>query len=52
MWVWGKLVAWALRKHIAREIRPYCERAGVDREAAFEASCSRLRKHFDAAWPL
>lgn len=51
MWVWGKLATWLLRRHIAAELRPHCEATGVSREDAYAASCSRLRKHFDAAWP-
>jgi hypothetical protein len=51
MWLWGKIATWALRWHIARELRPYCEQNEVSREDCYLASCNRLRKHFDAAWP-
>lgn len=51
MWVWGKLSVWFLRQHIARELRPHCEASGVDRETAYQVSCSKLRKHFDTSWP-
>ena len=52
MWLWGKIATWTLRWHIARELRPYCEQNEVSREDCYAAACNRLRKHFDAAWPV
>ncbi len=52
MWPWGKLAIWALRQHIARELKPCSEANGYSREEAIEASCNKLRAHFDAAWPV
>jgi hypothetical protein len=52
MWLWGKITTWVLRRHIARELRPYSETMGHSREDVYQASCNMLRKHFDAAWPV
>ncbi len=52
MWVWGKLAIWALRMHIARELRPMAETHGISRAETIEASRGKLRAHFDAAWPV
>jgi len=51
MWIWGKLSIFAVRRHIAREIKPLAVAPGVTREQAIEVTCAKLREHFDAAWP-
>jgi hypothetical protein len=51
MWFWGPLTVFFLRRHIAREIKPTAVAEGFTRDEAFEATCNKLREHFDAAWP-
>ena len=51
VWVWGRLSAWALRRHVVTELRPVATEQGHDRELAYQALEQRMRKHFDAAWP-
>jgi hypothetical protein len=52
MWFWGSIAKFALRKHIANELRPLqWSKLRAGREDVLEIMHDRLNLLFDEAWP-
>ena len=48
---WGTIAVWALRRHYAREVRPFAEARGTGRDAVRAAAHKALDRVFRQAWP-
>ena len=52
MWIWGLIASFAMRRHIARELRPFAANADIDRELVRSALVKRINSAFDQKFPV